>query len=155
MGMLMCFYVGDERKFAGEFSANASMPLWKQSFVVAMADFSLHLSPIDLDLLSVEACRMVGVQPVTLTNSLTVKVGGDGQTSSIDVVSPQWVQTVARILDHQVEEMAKRWLARVAEEHRERQGEPNEDALRAIRDLIHACQIAKEKNLAVVYAWSL
>jgi len=91
--MLMWFFVGDEREFAEGYSANASIPLWKQPFVVALADFSLHLTPIDLDLLSEEACRIVGVQPVTLTDSLTANVWGDGEASSSDVVSPQWVQT--------------------------------------------------------------
>ena len=155
MGMLLWFYVGDKKKIGEGFSATAAVPLWKQPFVVAMADFSLHLSPIDLDLLSEEACRIAGVQPVTLTHSLTENVGGDGQTSSADVVSAQWVQTVASILDHHVDDLAKRWLVRVAEEHHEQPEEPNEDTRQAIRGLIHVCQIATEKRLAVVHVRSL
>jgi hypothetical protein len=132
-----------------------AVPLWKQPFVVAMADFSLHLSPVDLDLFSEEACRIAGMEPVTLTDSLTEHVGGDGQTSSADVVSPQWVQTVGGILDHQVDDLAERWLVRVAEEHRDQPEEPNEDTRQTIRDLIRVCQIATLKRLAVVHVWSL
>ena len=155
MSMLMWFYVGDKTKIGEGFSATDAVPLWKQPFVVAMADFSLHLSPIDLELLSEEACRIAGVPPVSLTASLTEKVGGDGETSSADVVSAQWVQTVAGILDHHVDDLAKRWLVRVAEEHNEKPEEPNEDVRQAIRALIHACQIATERGLPVVHTWSL
>jgi hypothetical protein len=155
VGMLMWFYVGDERKIGDGYSATDAVPLWKQPSVVGMADFSLHLSPIDLDLLSEEACRIAGVQPVTLTDSLTENVGGDGQTSSADVVSPQWVQMFASILDDHVDDLAKRWLVRVAEEHHDQPEEPNEDTHQAVRDLIHVCQIATEKRLAVVHVWSL
>lgn len=153
--MLMWFYVGDKRKIGGGFSPNALVPLWKQPFVVAMADFSLHISPMDLDLLSEAACRMAGIPPVTLTDSLIENVGGDGETGSADVVSPQWVHTLARIPDHQAEEFAKRWFARVAEEHHEQPEQPNEDNLRAIREVIHACRVAMEKSLPVVHTWSL
>jgi hypothetical protein len=103
VGMLMWFYVGDKGRIGDGFSPNATIPLWQQPFVVAMADFSLHLSPIDLDFLSEEACRIVGVPPVTLTDSLTENVGGNGRANSADVVSPRWVETVARIPDDRVE----------------------------------------------------
>ena len=155
MGILMWFYVGDKRKIGEGFSATNAVPLWKQPFVIAMADFSLHLSAVDLDLLSEEACRIAGVQPVSLTVTLTENVGGNAQTQSADVVSPQWVATVASIADHQVEGLAKRWLAEVAKEHSEQPEEPTEDTLQAIRELIHACQIAREKSLPLVHAWSL
>jgi len=155
VSMLMWFYVGDKTKIGNGFTATGAVPLWKQPFVVATADFSLHLSPIDLDFLSEEACRIAGVQPVTLTDSLTENVGGASQTSSADVVSGQWVQTVASVLDHQVDDLAKRWLVRVAEEHNEKPEEPNEDIRQAIRALIHACQVATEKGLPVVHTWSL
>ena len=58
--MLMWFCVGDKNKMGEGDLLNAAVPLWNQPFVVAMADFSLHLSPIDLDLLSEEACRLAG-----------------------------------------------------------------------------------------------
>ena len=155
VGMLMEFIVGDKKRIGEGFSSLANIPLWQQPFVVAWADFSLHLSPIDLDFLSEEVCRIAGVQPVTLTDSLTERVGGDGRTSSADVVSPRWVEMVARVLDHQVEGLAERWMARTAAEHHEQPGEPNEDTLRALRELVHACRLATEKRLSVVHAWSL
>jgi hypothetical protein len=155
VSMLMWFYVGDKMKFSEGYSATDTLPLWKNPCVVVMADFSLHLSPIDLDLLSEEACRISGMQPVTLTESIVENIGGDNESSSADVVSAQWVKTVAGIPDHQVVEFAQRWLARVAEEHSEQAEEPNDDILKAVRDLIHACRIATEKGLSVVHAWSL
>jgi hypothetical protein len=154
MGMLMWFYVGDKTHIGEGYSAMDTIPLWKNPCVVATADVSLHLSPIDLELLSEEACRIAGVEPVTLTDSIRENIGGDGESSSADVVSIQWVQTVASILDDQIEDLAKRWMVRVAEEHGEQTVEANRDTLRAVRDLIHACRVATEKGLAVVHVWS-
>ena len=153
--MLMSFCVGDKTKIGEGYSATDAIPMWKRPGVAAVADFSLHLSPIDLDLLSEEAFRIAGVQSVTLTDSLVENVGGDGESSSADVVSAQWVQTVASILDNRIDELAKRWLVRVAEEHSEQAEGPNEDTLQAVRDLIRACRIATEKGFSVVHAWSL
>jgi hypothetical protein len=155
MGMLMGFYAGDANQIGKGFSSGSRVPLWKQPFVQATADFSLHLSPIDLDLLSEEAYRLVGMQPVTLTDSLTDHVGGDGESSSADVVASQWVATFAQIPNQRVEELAKNWFVEVGKEHNEPPEQPTADALRAINDLIHLCQIAKERNLSVVHTWSL
>jgi hypothetical protein len=151
----MAFYVGDQGKIGGAYSSGVAVPLWRHPFVVAAADFSLHLSPVDLDLLSEEACRLVGAPPGTLTDSLTDRVGGDGQTSSAEVVSPRWVGAVAGIPDRHVEELARRWLARVAQEHSEQAEGPTEDAVRAIRELIRACRVATERGLPVVHTWCL
>jgi hypothetical protein len=105
--------------------------------------------------LSEEVCRLAGVPPVTLTDSLTENIGGDGQSCSADVVSPQWVETVAAIPDHQVEDLAQRWFAQVAEEHCAKPEGPTDDAVQAIRQLIHACRLAIPKRLPVVQTWSM
>ena len=125
--MLMWFYVGDKGRIGNGFSPTATVPLWQQPFVVAMVDFSLNLSPIDLDFLFQEACLIAAIPPVTLTDSLIENVGGNGQTHSADVVSPQMVETIAYIPGDQVEELAKRWAAQIAIEYNEQQAIPNEE----------------------------
>jgi hypothetical protein len=155
VGMLMGFYVGDKRQIGDAFSSPATSSLWTQPFVVAWADFSLHLSPLDLDLLSEEACRIVHTQPVTLTGSLIERVGGDGETSSADVVAPHWVEAVARIPDDRIEELATRWFAQIAAAHQEQPEPPSPDTLQALNELVQACRVATEKNLAVVHTWCL
>jgi hypothetical protein len=132
LGILMHFYAGDADRIGQACTANDSLLLRDSPILVADADFSLHLSPIDLDCLSEATCSLVGHPPMTLTDSLIRRVGGDGRDRSAEVVSSEWVEMMASVPDDQVAELASLWMARVAKEHAEEQRKPTVDSIRGM-----------------------
>lgn len=118
-------------------------------------DFSLHLSPIDLDLLTEEAQKIVGSGPTSLLDSLGRRVGRDGGDSAAEVVSPDWVEMMAAVPEASVESLISAWTRAVAEEHSEPGLTPTDDMRKALQDLLTLCREAHRQTLPVIHTWSL
>lgn len=153
MGLLMDFYAGDAQEIGGAFTAGDFDAL--NSRAIAHADFSLHLSPTDLDILSETAFEMMGRVPTGLLDSLEENVGGDGAESSADTVTEAWVTGMAAFPNDRVPELAQRWLRAVAEDRGDSDDAVTPDALQAVRELISLCRLAGREKVAVVHTWSL
>src|SRR3954451_1172792 len=95
MGLSLEFYAGDAAVIGADFTAIEFDGIRDGTRARAYADFSLHLSPTDLDLLSEVIAEQVAADPVLLNDSLTRTVGGTGDESGAEVVSPAWVRLVA------------------------------------------------------------
>jgi hypothetical protein len=121
-----------------------------QSFVGASADFSLHLALDDLDPLIEEICARAGVAPTTLMRSLveSPRALDPEATQAAERVRPELVQTIARVPEADAGAIAETWLQGFG-------AEPNDDATRAVRDLVRLCRHAAAGQLAVVFAWGI
>src|SRR5687767_3374662 len=95
MGLSLEFYAGNADAIGADFTAIEFDGLRDGTRTRAYADFSLHLSASDLDLLSAVIAERVGVAPLSLTNSLVRTVGGFDGVGSAEVVDPTWVRMVA------------------------------------------------------------
>jgi hypothetical protein len=154
MGLLLEFYAGDADAIGAAFKAQGLAGLRDGSRARAHADFSLHLSPSDLDILSEVIAESVAAEPLQLNDSLVRMVGGDTNSSAAEVVSSAWVKMVAAAREAAVAEIAAEWIKRVGEEYGQ-QFDSSPEALRAVCDLIRLCQLADREGLAVVHTWCL
>jgi hypothetical protein len=116
MGVSLEFYAGDAAAIGADFSAVAFDGLRDGTRARAYADFSLHLSPTDLDVLSGVIAERVGTAPLLLNDSLGRTVGGFGGGCSAEVVDPAWVRMVAAADEAAAPELAAEWVRRVGEE---------------------------------------
>jgi hypothetical protein len=154
MGLSLEFYAGNAETIGADFTAHKFDGLRNGTRARAYADFSLNLSPTDLDILSEVLAERVGAVPLLLNGSLVRTVGGTGDESSADVVNPAWVQLVASVDDAAVPELAAEWMRLVGDEYGQ-QYEVTPDAIRAVGELIHLCRTAVAERLAVVHTWYL
>jgi hypothetical protein len=92
MGQLVHFYGGDPAVVGRAFAAHDFATLKNRTVVPLFSDFSLHLSPIDYDLLTEAVRAVVGDGPESLTDSLETQVGRIGDEASADVVAREWVR---------------------------------------------------------------
>ena len=118
----------------------------------AYADFSLHLSPTDLDILSETIARHAQSAPLLLLDSLVGSVADLGDDGAADLVGKDWVAMVSGLPDADCAAVAADWIQAVGEEL----GEPlelTEDALNAVRALGALCRQAQAQQLDVVYVW--
>jgi hypothetical protein len=155
MGQLVHFYAGDPLIIGRAFEAHDFRTLDDRSVIPLFSDFSLHLSPIDYDLLSEAIHSSVGKGPTTLTDSLEREVGGTPNEGSAETVSDAWVEMIAAVDEDRLDAILRVWAAAVAEEHRESVMEPNDDMRMALRDLIALCRESRARGLTVVHTWSL
>ncbi|MBL8950289.1 MAG: hypothetical protein JNK82_05910 [Myxococcaceae bacterium] len=143
MGISIDFYAGDADDI-GRAWANGKRPNAK-----AHADFSLHLDPTSLDLLS----DLMKVPP--LLDVLGRRVGGDGDEREANVVDPKWVSAVGVLPPASANQLAEDWLKAVNEEEGEGSTDDAGHAPQAVRELIALCKKAGTEKLEVVLAWSL
>jgi len=155
MGQLVHFYAGDPQTIGRAFDSHDFETLDNRSKIPLFSDFSLHLSPIDYELLSEAVQSTVGRGPSSLTDALGTLVGGDDNERAANIVSPEWVEMVASVRDEQIETVFHAWIEATAEEHSEPITEPTDDVRMAFRELIALCREAQKRGLPVVHTWSL
>ena len=152
MGLLMHFYAGNGSDIGLAFSEGDYDKLKSSS--IAMADFSLHLHPMDLDILTEECCKLFNNDPLWLHDNCIKNVGGDEECSA-DIVDPKLVQIISSIETNQINLLANNWIKGIAEVHKENNIEITPDMTKAIEELIIVCKKALEENKDVVHTWSL
>lgn len=154
MGQLMSFYAGDAEAIGAAYEDGELDDLADEQIVRAHAEFSLHLTPLDVDFLGEVIAEITRTSGPLLTESLTRRVGGDGEESSADVVDRAWVQMVAGADAKRAMDLAAEWIKRVGAEYGETL-ELSPEAIQAVGELIQLCRLAAKESLDVVFAWSL
>src|SRR5262249_25551990 len=141
MGLSLEFYAGDAAVIGADFAAHEWDGLRDGTRARAYADFSLHLSPADLDILSEVIAETSGTEPLLLNDSLVRTVGGTEGESGAEVVDPAWVRMVAKTDEGAAPDLTALWVKRVGEEYGQ-ELEVTADAVRAVRELISLCRLA-------------
>jgi hypothetical protein len=155
MGLSLEFYAGNAEEIGKAFCSFTLDKLHDGSLALAYADFSLHLSPVDLDILSQQIAVILRCEPIYLLDSLVEAFCEESTEHGADKVAGEWVQMVARLADEQLEELAHLWITGVAEEHKEPSIQVTPDAVRALRELVQLCRIAMQTGSDVVHTWYL
>jgi hypothetical protein len=149
----MEFRIGDAEALAAAFQSLEFEKL--EALSRGAADFSLHLSPGDLDALAVELSRAAGHEILAFADVAGKALTGDDAESGVFSISTAFVSMVASIPEDSSSVIAERWMARVAEEC----GDPNIAATAhtviAVSELIRICRKAHAEHLDLVYCWSL
>jgi hypothetical protein len=149
----MEFRIGDAKALA---TASQSLELEKlEALSQGGADFSLHLSPQDLDALVEELCRAAGHEMLAFTDVARQPLAGDRAESGVFLISGTFVLMVASIPDDSASEIAERWMGRVAEECEEPDIVATAETVVAVSELIRICRKAGVEDLDLVYCWSL
>jgi hypothetical protein len=154
MGLSLEFYAGDAAVIGADFSAIEFDGIRDGTRARAYADFSLHLSPPDLDILSVVAAERVGVAARLLNDNLVRVVGGFEGEGSAELVDPAWVGMVAAADEAAAPQLAAEWIARVGAACG-KQLAVSPEAVRAIGELIRLCRAAAQQGMDVVHTWYL
>ena len=156
MGLSLEFYAGDAEAIGHAVSEVEFDRIRDGTGALAYADFSLHLAPGDLDVLSEVAAERVGVEPLLLSRSLVGEVGtiDDGEGGGAEVVDPAWVEKVAALDEADAAEVTARWIAALGKAYGA-DLEVTEAAIRAVDSLIRLCKSARADGAQVVHVWYL
>jgi hypothetical protein len=153
MSQLLGFYAGDAEAIGAAYEAGSD-DLDAADFVRAHADFSLHITPLDIDFLAEAIADRTGRTAPSLMDSFTRLVGGDPEENSAQVVDPAWVQLVSTADAGQADDLADEWLKRVSAEYGETL-EVSPETVQAVEELVRLCQLATKEKLEVVFTWGM
>lgn len=154
MGLSLEFYAGDADIIGADFAAIDFRGLRDGTRARAYADFSLHISPTDLDTLSMVLGEHGDVGTMLLSRSLVRPVGAFGEEGGADLVDSAWVGIVATLEAADAPTLTEEWIEAVGNELG--QSIPvTPEAVQAVRNLIELCRIAVLERLDVVRAWYL
>jgi hypothetical protein len=149
MGHLMDFYAGEPDRIGTAFAAGDQSTLEK---IGAHADFSLHMTSIDLDILTEVAAGLLGQGPTSFEECWERRLGGDGEESSAELMSQEWVVLMAT---SSADRLAPAWAAALAREYSDPTITVTDDMRTALQGLITLCAQAAKGGTRVVHTWSL
>lgn len=151
MGLTLEFHLGDCKAIVQAVRDGNWRGLGDHSSL--SADFSLHIIPADLDMLST-AIGLVTDQPLlSLRPSLTPVV--DEVDRGVLLVAPEWVQYVSALESEQAREAADAWAYQMRSKYNEKRIVVSGGVLRAVASLQELCRRATEIDETVVHVWSL
>jgi hypothetical protein len=153
MGLSLEFYLGNADAISHAVADVEFSRLDDHLIVTDSADFSLHIVPADLDLLSESLARFNGQKPQGLRQSLKSLV--DEEDRSAFLVRPEWVHYVAAINEEQVGEIAELWASSLRAKHNDAEITVTEQMRAAVGDLVRLCCSASKRDGQVVHIWYL
>ena len=140
MGLSLEFYAGDAAAIGADFTAIEFDGIRDRTRAMAYADFFLHLSPTDFDILSEIIAESPGAERLLLNECLTRSVGGTGGESGADLVFQACVQMVAAANEADAPDLTADWIEHVGSECGQSL-EVSAKAIRAVKELTCLCRI--------------
>ena len=146
------FYIGDYETIKTALIECDLDRLDEPNVVSGKADFSLHLEPNDLDLLSLAMGKLSGCEPMNLrTNLVSIH---DESDHGLFEVKREWIDYVSAVTEDQISDLALAWVSAASSAHVET-FEPNDDIEFAVGQLIVLCHTAKRNSDRVLHFWYL
>lgn len=150
MGLALEFYAGSREKIIKAVQECDLDLLDEPGVTAAYADFSLHMEPRDLNLLS----RAIGVvenrEVLELGDFLNGVVDEDGY-GALDV-GRDWVRYAATTNPLNIDVIVQGWSELMSALHGESIA-PNDSMRKALSDLVSLCRLAVNTDAAVVHIW--
>lgn len=153
MGLSLEFYLGNADAIADAVADIDLDRLDDPNVVTHTADFSLHITPADLDLLSESIGRVTDQMPQGLSSSLQPMV--DEEDRGALLVSLDWIQYTAALLNEQVDEVAELWASVMRSTHGDEEIVVTDDMREAVDERLLLCRSATQGSRQVVHVWYL
>ena len=119
--------------------------------VKGMADFSLHIVPDYLDLLSREFAHESDQCAMELGPHLEVLF--DDIDRGAFQVDDQWVSYAAAVPKAAARSITQRWFDKMGQKYSDAKIEITEAGVKAVDDLLELCKRAKREGQTVLYVW--
>ena len=118
------------------------------------ADFSLHITPNDLDLLTNAICQVLNEEPIGLREYLDTEGWFiNEEDRGAFLVFQAWVGLVANCTLSQAELIASRWFESMRDEYGDSEIIKTPESIDSISSLIALCSSAGNSELVVVHTW--
>ena len=152
--MRLEFYAGNRRKIEHAIrNGNFDLLHEDSEFVNRIADFSLHITPRDLNLLSRQFGKHSGQKPRDLRPDLKVLI--DEKDHGLLLVNHKWGKYVANVDVGKLDVIVLDWFEAMRNTYPDEAIAVTEAAQEAVHSLIVLCQECVHTKTDVLHAWSL
>ncbi|UQZ82186.1 hypothetical protein SK3146_01343 [Paenibacillus konkukensis] len=138
MGLTMEFLLGNEEKIVEAIKVFDLDNL--DDNVMQRADFSLHLTPDDLNTLSLSASKFNSQAPISLRNFLEVVI--DNEDYGLFKINKEWVRYFAKLDRSALKELSKEWFIEMQKQYPNEELMLTKDSINAVIDLWTLCNTA-------------
>ena len=117
------------------------------------ADFSLHIQPRDLQILSLCASEFNGKKPLNLKKQMTVLL--DEEEKGLFSIDNKWVDYISAIPLDKNKELCNKWFEEMNKKYPKEQIDLTEEAIETIEDLISLCRFCIDNKKELFHYWEL
>jgi hypothetical protein len=153
MGLTLQFLLGNANEIESAVRSVDLELLDDPSVVHQRADFSLHITPKDLDLLSRELRVVSDQSPIDLRPSLNVIF--DDKDRGLLIVDESWTRFAASVAPETVKDVAENWARAMQVEYSDTNIKATPEMQQSILDLINLCKAASLSDMQVLHSWFL
>ena len=151
MGLSLEFLLGEPHGIIGAVKEMELERLIDPAVVRRLADFSLHIIPNDLNLLSQAIGTSAGKDPIDLRPFMKVVL--DEVDRGVLTVDPVWVSYVASASSDRVAEIAEIWAVSMQHKYNDPELIAAPEVRQAVEDLIELCNEAEREGGQVLHVW--
>ena len=117
------------------------------------ADFSFHLQPRDLQILSLCAAEFNAQKPLNLRKQMTVLI--DNEDMGLFSMDNKWVEYIGTVPLEQSEILCNRWFEEMNRKYPKEKIELTEEAVEAVENLISICRFCIDNKQDLLHYWTL
>ena len=121
--------------------------------IIKEADFSLHLSPRDLQILSLCAAEFNAKSPLNLREQMAPLI--DQNDKGLFSIEEKWVYYMSAVPLEQSKVLCNRWFEEMNEKYPKEKIVLTEEANKAVEDLISICQFCIDNKKELLHYWTL
>jgi hypothetical protein len=153
VGLALEFIIGNTEAIIGALQAEDFEWMEDRTLIQARADFSLHIVPSDLNLLS----HAIGIHTGQPLQDLRPLLTGlvDTETFGALAVDPAWIAYVAVLPPERIPAVVETWFELMRVEHNQPRLQVTPDAKQAVEELLTLCQLSQVIRSDVIHFWYL
>jgi len=121
--------------------------------IIKEADFSLHLKPRDLQILSLCASEFNAKKPMNLRKQMTLLL--DDEEKGLFEIESKWVSYFGTVPLEQSKNLCGRWFEVMNRKYPKEKIEITEEAIEAVKNLILICQFCINNKTDLFHYWTL
>lgn len=153
MGITLEFLIGNDEKII-EASKELDIDIFDEAgCIIKRADFSLHITPNDLNTLSFVAAKLNKQKAISLRDNLDLLI--DEPDHGLFKVNHSWVKYFAMVEADKLESLAKEWYAEMQKQYANEIIEVTIDGIQAVKDLSRICDLSINSGKNVFHFWYL
>ena len=120
-------------------------------FYDAMADFSLHLTMKDLNLLSRQFGKFSRQKPIDIRPYMDIFIDTPGY--GLIGIQKKWVRYAAKVKEKHIDKIIEAWFIAIQNEYQDEEIIATQEAKQAVQDLMLICKAAKKKDKELIHIW--